>query len=61
MRCCCNLAGVEWAVTKTTTVDLSAAVMTTIKSLTTEHPEFGQIIHVRAPRRSDALLLLRRS
>ena len=37
-----NLTGVEWAVTKTTTVRLSAAVMTTIKSLTTEHPEFGQ-------------------
>ena len=34
--------------------------MTMIKGLTTEHPELGQIIHVRAPRLSDALLPLRR-
>jgi hypothetical protein len=41
-----NLTGVEWAATKITTVGLSAAVMTTIKSLTTEHPEFGQTFRV---------------
>src|SRR5712671_4342818 len=53
---------VEWAVTKTTTASpRAAAVIMTIKILTTVHPEFGQIFRVRAPRRRAALPLLRRS
>ena len=51
----------EWAATKTTTANPSAVVLTRANSLTTEHPEFGQVISVRAPRRSAALPLLRRS
>src|SRR3979409_1251988 len=40
-----------WAATKTTTVILSAAVTTTIRGLTTEPPEFGQVIRARAQHR----------
>ena len=39
-----NLTGFEWAATRTTTVSLGAAVITTIKSLTTRHPGVGQIM-----------------
>src|SRR5438477_8828229 len=46
-----NPMDVEWAAIKTMTVSLSAAVMTKkIKGLTTEAPEFGQIIRLRARR-----------
>jgi len=55
------LAGVEWAVTKTTIAGLSAVVMTMINSLAIEHPEFSRIIRVPAPWQSDALPLLRKS
>jgi hypothetical protein len=55
------LVGVEWAVTKTTTVDLSAVVLTTAKSLATQHPELGQAVIVRALQPSEAVLWLRTS
>ena len=46
-----SVTGIEWAATKTTIVTLSAAVTTTIRGLTTEPPELGQIIGVRAGHR----------
>src|SRR5665213_1454323 len=56
------LVEVDWAVTKTTTASpRAAAVITTIKILTTVHPEFGQNFRVRATRWCAALPLLRRS
>ena len=43
-----NLMDEKWAATKLTTVSLGTAVMTTIKGLTTDHPEIGQITRLRA-------------
>jgi len=52
--------GVRWGVTKITTVDLNAAVMTTIKGQTNEHLNSDKLHLVRELPLSNAGLRLRR-